>query len=69
MGGSARVSVRLVGGIYVRRECWEMRAVERNILKDLLEEVYKYKCDLKNVMMQQIAVGHGDVSVGLYPRK
>lgn len=28
-----------------------MRAVERNILKDLLAKVYKYKFDLKNVMM------------------
>lgn len=46
-----------------------MRAVERNILKDLLEKVCKYKFDLKNVMMQQIAVGHGGASLGLYPTK
>lgn len=46
-----------------------MRAVERNILKDLLDKVYKYKFDPKNVMMQQIAVGHGDASLGLYPTK
>ena len=43
--------------------------LEENIISQVKEEVYKYKCDLKNVMMQQIAVGHGDVSVGLYPRK